>query len=202
MQAKRTGRRARLAAVSPNRPPPPHRKEGFSRGASRVGVRGQPRAVTAGRGPGGLDPCAPPRQRPLAPEAPRTPAGWDRSPTPAFSTGAPSTARPAPNALTPDPLAASLYSAGVRTMRPPRLRLRLSLRLPYSRQPYPGNRPPRPAGGPAPRPRPPPPTRERWGWSRPRARPSQSSPYLRAGEQRGVKWAGDWSGLLKAPPPP
>lgn len=131
LQAEGAGRRAHLVAVSPHRPTPPPRKEGLARGASRVGVRVHPRAVTAGQGPGGLDPSAPPRQRPPAPEAPGTPAGWDRSPTPASPTGAPSPAGPAPNALTPDPLAASLYSAGVRTMRPPRLRLRLSLRLPY-----------------------------------------------------------------------
>lgn len=37
------------------------------------------------------------------------------------------------------------------------------------------------------------------GRSRPRARPGQSSPYLR-GEERPRKWAGDWSGLLKGPP--
>lgn len=67
-------------------------------------------------------------------------------------------------------------------------------------RPPPGHRPPRPAGGSAPRPRPSPPTRGRRGRSRPRARPGQSSPYPRA-EEQPRKWAGDWSGLLKGPPP-
>lgn len=111
-----------------------------------------------------------------------------------------STARPTPGTLTPDPLAASLYCARVDAPRLPRLGLRLRLRTLSRRPPTPGHRLPRPAGRPAPRPRQPQPTRELWGRSRPHARPGQSSPYLRA-EEQPRKWAGDWSGLLKGPPP-
>lgn len=54
-------------------------------------------------GGGGLDPCAPPRQRPLAPEAPWTPAGWDRSPR-----------RPSPRALPPQPVRPRTRSPRIR----------------------------------------------------------------------------------------
>lgn len=160
MQARGTDRRAPLARVKPK---PPH-----------IGPKGKgsPRGVAGGR-PGqhlGRDSRVGPRgDRPPCPAAPTAtgpgtspgPCGVRSPPARASSAGAPSAARPDPGALTPGPLAASSYCAGVRAPRPPRLRLRLR---PLSRRPSaPGHRPPRPAGGPAPRPRQPSPTTGRRG---------------------------------------
>ncbi|XP_042770435.1 proline-rich protein 2-like [Panthera leo] len=195
------GRPAPPFGVKPEPPRPTPNERGVRPGASRVGVSRQRRVVTAGRDPGSGPIPLPRRTNGRRPPAQPGPCGVGPPPARAFSAGAPSTApRPAPVALTPAPLAASLYCAGARAPRPPRLRLGLGLRPLSCRPPAPGHRPPRPAGGPAPRPRPPPPTRGPQGRSRPRARHGQSSPYPRA-EERPRKWARDWSGLLKGPPP-
>lgn len=184
----------------PKPPTPPQRKEGFSGGASRVGVRINPRAVTAGQGPGGPEPCAPPRQRPLAPEHTQDPAGSDR-PQPG----------PSPPALPPQPSRLRARSPRIRWLphcTPPASVLRGRLGSGFDSgsgcrtaacptlgtgRPAPPRRwtCPAPAAAAA---------NQRAGRSRPRARPSQSSSYLRA-EERPWRWAGDWSGLLKGLPP-
>lgn len=166
-----------------------------------MGVPVNTRAMTAGRGPEESDPSALPHQRPPAPGRTRDTAWSSRSQP-----------RPSPRVLSPQP--ARPRARSPRTHWLPHCTALASVlrgRRGYSfdsdsgsgRCPAalpPGYRPPRPAGRPTPRPRQPPPTRERWGRSRPRARPGQSSPYLRA-EEQPRKWVGDWSGLLKGPRP-
>lgn len=119
-----------------------------------MGVRVNPGVVTAGRGLGlspnipnlrPPNPYAPQRQRPPSSERTLDPTGSDHyQPWPSPRALPPQPARPWH--AHPDPLAASLYCAGLHTPRPPWLRLRL--RPPSRRLPYPGHGPPRPAGGP------------------------------------------------------
>lgn len=90
LQARRTGRHVRPGSAQTAHTSP--KEGGFAGGASRVGDRFNPRAVTAGQGPRGPEPCAPPRQRPLAPERTQDRAGSDR-PQPG----------PSPPALPPQP---------------------------------------------------------------------------------------------------
>lgn len=151
----------------------------------------------SGAGPWGTGP-----PRPAAPTAagPRTLRSRSR-PQPRPSRWAlPPPLRPAPGALTPDPLAASLYCAGARASRPPQTPLRFGLGPPSCRPPAPGA----PATPPRRRTRPAPAAaaaNQRAAGAEPASRQARPIQPLPACRERPRKWVCDWSGLLKKPPP-